>query len=192
MNLTLKSDRLLLRPLGENDLDICFEQFTDPQVMQHLGKLKTRQQVVDNMSDRCRRAGGGCIGVWCLIDQVTAEKFGTAILLPLPIDRDDIDWSLVHGAEIPPGEIQIGYILKRSAWGRGYATEACRRQLRFAFADTPMEEIVATTDPENAASQRVLTKCGLASEGHRRAYNTDDISGFRISKAEWLSVAARH
>jgi ribosomal-protein-alanine N-acetyltransferase len=191
MNLTLKTDRLLLRPLVETDVDLCLDQFTDPEVMKYLREPMTREQVLGDMPKRCQRGGGGCIGIWCLVDRVTAEKLGTAILLPLPIDLDDIDWSLVRGPDFPPGDIQIGYILKRLAWGKGYATEACGRLLQFAFEETPLREIVAVTDRQNAASQYVLTKCGFARDGNRRAYNCNDVPGFRIGEADWSATVAR-
>ncbi|MDH3743409.1 MAG: GNAT family N-acetyltransferase, partial [Hyphomicrobiales bacterium] len=150
MNLILKTDRLLLRPLVESDLDLCLELTTDPVVMKYIHEPETREMVVDNLPTRCLRAGGGCIGIWCIIDHVTGEKLGDCILLPMPIDRDTTDWSLLQCPDMPSGEIEIGYILKPSAWGRGVASEACARLLRFAFEETPLEEIVAVTDPEKA------------------------------------------
>lgn len=187
MNLHLKSDRLLLRPLRESDVEICIETRTDPVVMKYIHEPETREIVANTLPARCQRGGGGCIGVWCIIDQATGYKLGTCILLPLPIDQDGTDWSFLQSPDIPPGEVEVGYILKQSAWGRGVATEACGRLLKFAFEETPLEEIVAVTDPENAASQHVLTKCGLVREADRRAYNHDDVPAFRISKAQWLA-----
>jgi RimJ/RimL family protein N-acetyltransferase len=125
-----------------------------------------------------------------VIERRTEEKLGTAILLPLPIEEDDTNWDLVVGDGLPDGEIEIGYILKRSAWGKGYATEATDRLLKFAFEETPLEELVATTDPENTASQRVLEKCGLLYEGMRRAYAAE-CPGFRITRQQWLETSQR-
>ena len=142
------------------------------------------------MPIRCRRGGDGCIGVWCVSDRKTGEKLGTSVLIPLPIDRDDNDWSLLEGPDFPSGDIEVGYILKPSAWGRGVATEVCRRLLKFAFEETPLDEVVAVTDPENAASQNVLTKSGLTYEGTRRAYNYDDVPAFRLNKADWTAGTA--
>ncbi len=120
-----------------------------------------------------------------MIEQATKEKLGPAILLPLPIEEDDTNWDLVVGGELSDCEIEIGYILKRSAWGKGYATEATNRLLKFAFEETPLEELVATIDPENTASQRVLEKCGLVHAGIRRAYAVE-CPGFRITRRQWL------
>ena len=187
MNLMCESERLLLRPLGDADLDIEVKIGTDPEVMRYAGGLDTEEEIARNMSKYTRRCAGGCIGIWCVTDKATTEKLGTAVLLPLPIEEDDTNWDLVVGEDLPDGEIEIGYILKRSAWGKGYATEAARRLMRFAFEETPLEELVATTDPENTASQHVLKKCGMTYEGPRRAY-AGECPGFRITRRQWLAL----
>jgi ribosomal-protein-alanine N-acetyltransferase len=131
------------------------------------------------------RCAGGCIGIWCVINHETDEKLGSALLLLMPIDEDDTNWDLVVGDALPDCEFEIGYILKKSAWGKGYATEACARLMRFAFEETPLQELVAVTDSENISSQSVLKKNGFASEGLRRAY-AENIPGFRITRKHWL------
>lgn len=185
MDLVLTSERLLLRPLAEEDVDLGLVLLTDPEVMMHVGETQTRDQVIRDMPTYVKRCAGGRIGIWCVTERATGEKLGTAILLPLPIDLDDTDWNLVEGPELPDGEIEIGYLLKRSAWGKGYATEAAGRLLRFAFGETPLEEVVAVTAPENEASQRVLRKIGLIHEGTRRAYAAE-CPGFRLTRDQWL------
>ena len=190
MILTFESERLLFRPLANTDLDISVALFGDPDVMKYVdGRTYTEEEVAEDLPIATRRCAGGCIGVWCLIDRATQEKLGTSILLPLPIDEDDTNWNLVVGGELPDAEIEIGYILRKSAWGKGFATEACRRLLKFAFEETPLEEVVATIDEDNTASRKVLEKSGLIYEGMRRAYATQ-CPGFRITRAQWLGANA--
>ena len=185
MNIDFESDRLLFRPLAEADLDLAVEQWTDPDVVRFTGgKTYTEEELAREMPIVVRRCAGGCIGVWCLIDKETTEKLGTALLLPMPVELDDTDWDLVVGEEIPEGDIEIGYILKKSAWGKGYATEACERLLKFAFEEAPLEEVVAAIHPDNAASRRVLEKCGLIYQGLIRSYACD-VPGFRMTRQEW-------
>jgi len=186
MNLILESERILLRPLDGSDVDLGFDLLTDPRVTRYAGRTYTRDEVVEQMPTVVRRCAGGAIGIWCVTDRATGEKLGTAILLPLPVDEDDTNWDLVRGDRLPDAEIEIGYLFKPSAWGKGYATEACARLLRFAFEETALEEIVAVTAPENAASQHVLRKCGLIHEGTRKAYSYP-CPGFRITREAWLA-----
>ena len=189
VNLELETDRLLLRPLVENDWEMALETFMDPEVMKFVADVGSEEALAEEMKTAIRRGAGGRIGVWCVLQRETGEKLGTAILLPLPIEEDDTDWSLVQEDRYPDADIEVGYILKRSAWGNGYATEACRRLVQFAFEETELDEIVAVTDPRNAASQEVLRKCGLRDEGLRRAY-ADECPAFRISRQQWLELQA--
>jgi RimJ/RimL family protein N-acetyltransferase len=61
-------------------------------------------------------------------------------------------------------EVEIGYRLERSAWGRGYATEAARAVRDFAFGDLGMQRLIAIIDPSNIASIRVAEKIGMHHE----------------------------
>ena len=87
--------------------------------------------------------------MWCICDRANGEALGIIELLPLPIDQDDTDWEQLIEDQLPDGEIEIGYFLRRPAWGKGFATEAAERLLRFAFEDTSLKEVVAVIDPEN-------------------------------------------
>ena len=190
VNLWLESERLLLRPLEWDDRDLGVEMFTDPEVMRYVAPPYTPAKVDAEMPDYLRRCAGGCIGIWCTLDKSSGERLGSAALLPLPIEALDTEWELIAGDTLPEREIEIGYLLKRAAWGQGYATEVCRRLIQFAFEESPLQELVAITDPANAASQKVLLKSGLVAEGPRRAYGTVS-PGFRITRELWLAQQGR-
>ena len=132
----------------------------DAQVMEYAGGTVAKEKIIEEMEMWTRRGGNGCIGVWCICDRTTEESFGSTALTPLPIDKDDTDWEQVVKDQMPDGEVEIGYFLKRTAWGNGYATEAAQRTLQFAFEGSPLEEVVAVTDPENRGSRRMLEKIG--------------------------------
>lgn len=63
------------------------------------------------------------------------------------------------------GVAEIGYGLAEGYRGLGYATEAVAAALRWAFAHPEVSAIEAETEPDNAASQHVLAKCGFVSNG---------------------------
>lgn len=191
LTLIFESERLIFRPIEVSDLDIAVALWGDPEVTRFVADgISSQEELAEEMPTVIRRCCGGCIGIWILTEKTGGEKIGEAFLLPMPVEIDDTDWDLVEGEEIPEGDIEVGYILRRSAWGRGYATEACGRLLRFAFEDSPLEEIVATIDPENIASRRVLLKCGMRELGLVRAY-ADDLPGFRITREQWQADRAR-
>jgi [ribosomal protein S5]-alanine N-acetyltransferase len=64
--------------------------------------------------------------------------------------------------------VELGYILRRDAWGRGLATEAAALALDFAFERLGANRVWAVCDPENAPSIGVLEKLGMSREGHLR------------------------
>jgi RimJ/RimL family protein N-acetyltransferase len=63
------------------------------------------------------------------------------------------------------GEWELSYGFRRDRWGRGYATEAAKACVRHGFAELELAKIVADVDPANAASARVLEKCGFERAG---------------------------
>ncbi len=186
MDLNLTTERLLLRPATMAHLDLATELFTDPAVVKYVSKLMTPDEVADGLPKWINRGGGGCIGIWCATDRQTEERIGTGALLPMPIDEEDTNWDLIAGNEMPDGDVEVGYILKPSAWGKGYATEICLRLLQFAFEETSLREVVAPFDDEHLKSRRVLEKCGLIDKGRRLAHGEDSVD-FRISRDQWIA-----
>jgi len=82
----------------------------------------------------------------------------------------DADGNLVGHAGLFPspqtaGATELGYILKPAFWKRGYATEIARALVDLAFGDLGLDELVANTMPENAASRRVLERVGFSFAG---------------------------
>jgi RimJ/RimL family protein N-acetyltransferase len=67
-----------------------------------------------------------------------------------------------------PRLAQIGYTVARPHWSQGYATEAVRGLIAYAFASFPIHRIIASVDPRHVASVRVLEKAGLVKEAHFR------------------------
>lgn len=187
MNLELLTSRLLLRPLEPDDVDLGIEMFTDPDVVRYVGGLLSAEKIRSEMPNYLKRCGEGCIGIWCAIERSSAEKIGTGALLPMPIYEDDTNWDLVEGPAIPEAEIEMGYILKSAAWGKGYATEICKRLLAFAFVETPLPDVVACIDDDNHKSRHVLAKCGFREEGRRLAYGVQSLC-FRITRSQWLEA----
>ncbi|SHJ64373.1 Protein N-acetyltransferase, RimJ/RimL family [Shimia gijangensis] len=188
--LTFETERLVLRPFTLEDIDLSRALLFDSEVMKYVGELPEDFDIYKSQHDVVRRGAGGRIGIWCVIEKTTGEKLGDVVLTPLPIELDDTDWASVVPDRYPDAEIETGYLLRRSAWGKGYATEACRRIVRFGFEMTDLDTIVAVTDPENTASMHVLQKCGLRQNGLRRAYRDDNCTDFTITREEWLAQNA--
>jgi len=184
MKLELHTERLLLTPLTLTDLDLALELWTDPEVVKYVCDVVAEEEVRQEMPDAIKRGGNGGIGIWCVVDRETREKLGSTYLLPMPVDKDDTDFSLVVMGQMPDAEIEIGFFFKRTAWGRGYATEVCKRLLRFAFEEVSLDEVVASVDEENLVSKKVLEKSGLINRGRTQSYGKDSPI-YRITRDEW-------
>ena len=186
MNLVLHSERLTLSPYEASDIDLSIEMFTDPEVLRYAGGVKPEDEIRGQMANVTRRGGNGCIGIWCVSDRRTGEKLGSTALLPMPVEENVTDYRLVVPGKMPDGDIEIGYFLRRSAWGKGYATEACERLIEMAFKESPLTEIVANFEEGNVASRKVLEKLGFVNHGTMRCYGTDG-PNYRLTRDEWLA-----
>ncbi|NKB35996.1 MAG: GNAT family N-acetyltransferase [Gammaproteobacteria bacterium] len=184
----LQSERTILSPLVPGDVDLALEMFTDPEVVRYIDDgVMSENDIHEQMSSWIKRGSDGCIGVWCISDHKTGEKYGSCALLPMPIDEDDTNWDLVVPDMMPDADIEVGYFLKKSAWGKGLATEACSRLIRFAFEEASLTHVLATIDDDNHGSRNVLEKVGFVYQGRRRAY-AEDSPIFQIDRDRWLEV----
>ena len=83
--------------------------------------------------------------------------------------------------------VEVGYRMPQAHWGNGYATEAAHAAIRYGF-DVGLNEITAVTHPDNAASQHVLTKCGLKRDGTLNYNGRGEIPFFRVSKQDFVNT----
>ena len=78
MKLELTTERLVLRPLAESDLDVLVDIFTDPEAMKYVAEVSTKEELAKELPLDVQRGAGGAIGIWCVVDRVSREKLGTA------------------------------------------------------------------------------------------------------------------
>ena len=89
---------------------------------------------------------------------------------------------------------ELGYWLSYGAWQLGFATEACRAALELGFRELELSRIYAQVLSGNAASQRVLEKIGMTSEGMKRQHvkkgkTMHDVHLYGLLRSEWLDDA---
>ena len=154
---TLTTPRLLMRERRVEDIPAYLEMDGDAEVMRYVGDGTVPDPVAHavRLSQRIAAGNGNGLWVWSVFERDRPSEFlGCAFLSPEPIlDR-----------------IELAYRFKRSAWGRGIATEAGRACLDFGFGECRLLEIVALAYPENLPSQRVLAKLGFKQTGYHEAY----------------------
>lgn len=147
---TLTTEHLVLRPLVTADADALHAVFSDEQTMRywssppHRGMAETRDYV----------SGNAAQDQW--LTWAITEGGGPAL-----------GW-IVLGTH-RQGVCELGYILGRDRWGRGYAGEAAAAIVGHGFAAMGLRRIFADCDPDNIGSIRVLERLGFRREGHLRA-----------------------
>lgn len=146
----LETERLILRPRGLEHLEACVAINIDPEVMAYLGPVWPAARQRLHLTRQLTRQWPPGLGYWAIFRKAAPdEMLGWALLVPL------------EGTD----EIQLGYRLKRSAWGEGIATEAGRRLVTHGLETLALPGLAAWTHPQNAGSKRVLTKLGFLPDG---------------------------
>ena len=147
MDILVETDRLVLRRFTEGDLELLVELDSDPDVMRHLtGRPTSRKRVAGKMLPSI------------LADY--ARGIGTFAAHAKP-DLEFIGWIELRPDADRPDRAELGYRLRKPAWGKGYATEGTRALVAYAFTTTAVTEVHADTMAVNAASRRVMEKVGL-------------------------------
>jgi len=182
MQIFLETDRLVLRRFIESDVDNLLDLDGDPDVMRFItgGKptprVVIRNETLPRFLNAYARFEG--FGVWAAIEKSTGEFVGWFEFYP---------WK-----DVGPDEVELGYRLRRSAWGKGYATEGSRALIRKGFTELGVRRVVAETMVVNTASRRVMEKAGLRYVRTFHQQWPERIEGdehgdveYALTKAEW-------
>ena len=150
---TLKTERLILRPWRDEDLEPLFGINGDAESMRYFAAIMTRVES-DAWAARMRAhfAEHGW-GFWVVAEAASGDFVGVVGLMTIP-------WQ----AEFTPA-VEIGWRIGARFRRLGYAEEAARAALGFGFATVGLKNIVAFTVPGNAASWKLMEKLGMRHEG---------------------------
>jgi len=152
---TLRTDRLVLRPLREADAPAIYAIRSDPTVMRYASSLPLTS------SDQAAAF---------IAHETAGMAAGESLRLGLQRVEDDslIGTCLLFRINQQCRRAEIGYELRSDAWGRGYMHEALVALVRLGFSELALNRIEADIDPRNAASARSLERLGFSKEGHLR------------------------
>ncbi len=178
----LTTPRLRLEPMTDDHLDGLNALNSDPEVMRYLsGQPETRDEtmaIIERVKGRWRELG---YSWWTIFDRATDAIVGAGAIQNLRRDA----------APLPdPGcPLEIGWRLRRDAWGRGLATEAALAMGDFAFDTLHATELLAVCHPDNTASSSVMARLGMRDEGLQRWYGKA-LATWRIDAAVWRANVA--
>lgn len=152
MDVFLKTDRIILRQIEEQDWELLQELDSDPEVMRYLSHgVPSPAPEIDralNIMLGFKQKFKGELGFWIALDLASQSFIGWFHLRPLKAFPDDID------------KLEIGYRLKKKYWGKGLATEGAKALLDLAIK-RGTSEVWAHTMLGNTGSSNVMKKIGL-------------------------------
>ena len=157
---TLETERLILRPFTLDDAEALHQEiYSDREVLHYYngGKLFTLEEVRTFLP---KRFGGQQFGYWAvtrkedgqLLGQVHLDAYVNAGWYEVP-DQDDL-------SPFQSIEVHLGFAFGKRFWGQGYAAEACRPVIRFAFTDLRLKRLVGGADGRNLPSIRLHERLG--------------------------------
>ncbi|MDH3518126.1 MAG: GNAT family N-acetyltransferase [Acidimicrobiia bacterium] len=147
MQPVLHTERLHMRPVTLDDGEAFHLIWGDPEVIWwgHRNSIDDTREFMRNLT-AVSPLGRDDIGWWLLLERATGDVIGDAVLQPVPR---------------LPLEIEIGWHLVRSHWGRGYATEAAGRLLEYAIGRPDLDVIIADIAFTNNRSISVAERLGM-------------------------------
>lgn len=163
-----ETKRLLLRPLADSDFPEVYRLISDPETMRYIRTAFTEEQPARDRVAMWNEYGQKCPGLGVFVADLkeTGAFAGYCVARHVYFDPTST-------------EFEIGYTFAPEYWGQGLASELVPPLCQYCFEQTGTSSIVAFTDPANAASQRVLIKCGFQLTGTRAVYEG-------ISNEYWL------
>ena len=148
----VETERLGLREMTDGDFPALCRMLQDTQVMyayEHAFPDEEAWEWLRRQQERYRRDG---FGLWAVVEKETGVMVGQC----------GLSWqSLGDGRQVP----EVGYLLERAAWHKGYATEAARACRDYAFEILGFEEVYSIIRDNNLPSQAVARRNGMTVRG---------------------------
>ncbi|WP_405162813.1 GNAT family N-acetyltransferase [Nocardia sp. NBC_01499] len=182
MDVFLETERLVLRRFTEADVDNLVLLDSDPEVMRFLTGEPTPRVVIERevLPGILRDYRVGPAGRWAVIERAGGKFVG---------------WLGIQPAEDGSvREVELGYRLVASVWGRGYATEGARALVGKGFSELGVERVWAQTMAVNVGSRRVMEKVGLRYVRTFHVHFDDPLPGtehgeveYELRQADWVA-----
>ncbi|MGG1943899.1 GNAT family N-acetyltransferase [Trinickia sp. NRRL B-1857] len=167
----LDTPRLLIRGRTLDDLEACLAMDRDPEVTRFVkGPWSDPVEHRRFLEFRITRPYPPGLGYWSIRERAAPEVFlGWVMLIP------------DHG--VGP-EIEIGWRLVRTAWGRGIASEAAQALATHALDTVKLPRVIADIDPENKASRAVAEKIGMRLAALVGERDGETVARYRLERGE--------
>ncbi len=167
---TLETERLILRWFRASDFDDYQVMSADAEVMKFLGgQAQTEIEAWKSMAAFIGHWHFRGYGVWAVEEKSSGRMVGRLGFM------NPAGW---------PG-FELGWTLRRESWGKGYASEGARRALQYAFTELNRDHVISLIAPENVSSIRVAERLGEAVEGETELMGRAVLI-YGIDRDRWL------
>ena len=169
----LRTARLLLRQWREDDLDAYARICADPEVMRYMGGGPLTRDETQRRAEKIARSWEERgFGLWAVEERASGAFIGRI--------------GLLYHEDWPEDEhkTEVGWLLERSHWGKGLATEGATASVRYGFEKLGLERIISIALPQNIASRRVMEKTGLTLRGETR-WQGHDVVWYAMDRDAW-------
>ncbi|ALE92152.1 GCN5 family acetyltransferase [Arthrobacter alpinus] len=174
MTAHITTDRLALRPWEDSDVDFVYDLYSRWVVQRFIGAepavMASRSEAVDRV-ERFMALDHPVHGIWAVTGKEDGLPVGTLLLKPIPASGEE--------PLEPSSDVEIGWHFHPDHWGKGFASEAAAAVLEHAFA-SGLAQVVAVTNPANAASQSVCRRIGMEHQGRTKKYYNAECELFVI------------
>lgn len=152
---TLETERFVLRKLSMDDTDDMYEYACRSDVTEYLtwSPHAEKAYTFEYLSYLQKRYKTGDFFDWAVVCRDTGKMIGTCGFTRFDFQNDSAE---------------VGYVINPEFHGRGIATEALGRVIRFGFENLALNRIECRFIPQNTASRRVMEKNGMIFEGIKR------------------------
>jgi RimJ/RimL family protein N-acetyltransferase len=156
LRVILHTERLLLCTWSAEDTEVLLALSRDPVVMRYFPGPATREQIEALVARQQKALAAGGPALYAVHTRETEPGGSRCIgFVGLAIPRFEPPFATTDPC------VEVGWRLRRDAWGRGYATEAARESLRHGFETLGLQEIVSFTTVANEPSRAVMRRLGM-------------------------------
>jgi RimJ/RimL family protein N-acetyltransferase len=163
---TLETERLLLRPFAESDLDAWAQIVADEETTEFIGGVQSREDAWRQIAMYLGHWTLRGYGQWAVEVKRSGRCIGRA------------------GPWYPEGwpELEIGWTLARDVWGEGYATEAGRAAMDWAFESLGLDRVASVVATENARSRAVAVRLGMSLDYETELFTGESVVVYAASR----------
>ncbi len=160
-----ETERLIFKLYDESTFEDFVSLFTDDAVMRYVDRGVLSEAAARALWQKLTHEfyPSGIKTIWAVISKRDSRFIANASIRPRPENKN---------------EVELGYVLPKTEWGNGYATEIAQKLIEIGFDDLKLDAVYATVDTDNEASIKVLEKCGMKMV--RSEY--DDLGKFYVYK----------